>query len=292
MTSPPPNTDSIEECNPERRLRVVRAPSFSPRDLVTNLAVLGEYADLFWTLTAHRIRVRYKQSVLGIGWAVFQPLALMFVYTIIFSVVTRLPSDGKPYALFTFTALLPWTYFSSALTNAATGLVTHRQLISKVYFPREILPLSYVFAALFDFAIGVLLLVPLGIYYKLTITWNMLYAIPILLLLTIFTIDLALILSAGQVRFRDIGLALPLLLQLWMFASPVVYPLSAVPQRLRWAYDLNPLAGLVESFRQAVLMGAPPDARLLGIAAAIALGLLPLAYAGFKYMDAGMADVL
>jgi lipopolysaccharide transport system permease protein len=163
----------------------------------------------------------------------------MLIYTIIFSVVTRMPDEGVPYAVFVYAALLPWTYFATIMTNSATCLVNHSQLITKVYFPREILPLTYVVAAFVDFLVGALVLAGMMIYYHLSVTAYVLYLIPIMAVLSAFGLALALFLSVLQVRMRDIGLAMPLLMQVWMFATPVVYPLSAVPTRLRFYYDLN-----------------------------------------------------
>jgi homopolymeric O-antigen transport system permease protein len=275
-----------------RPIRIIRPVSFSPLDLLRELRELWQYRDLFYTLTVHRIKVRYKQSVLGLAWAILQPLSLMLIYTVIFSVIAKVPSEGVPYAVFAYAALLPWTFFSSSLTNATQGLVSHSQLVTKVYFAREILPLTYVSAALFDFAVASTFLIALFFYYGVGLTWYALYAIPILILLTALATAFSLFLSAMQVRFRDIGVAMPLLLQLWMFTTPVVYPLSAVPQRFRGLYVLNPLAGAIENFRRVVLQGVEPDFHSLAISAIVAAILLPLAYLYFKRVEATMADVI
>lgn len=253
---------------------------------------LAQYKDLLYTLSMHRIKVRYKQSVLGIAWAVLQPLALMLIYTVIFSLIARMPSDGAPYAIFAYVALLPWTYFSTTLTNATNSLVSHSSLVAKVYFPREILPLTYVIAAFFDLLIASTVLAGLLIYYKVSLTLNALYVAPIILVLTVFITAMAFFFSATQVRFRDIGVGMSLLLQLWMFATPVVYPLSAVPQRLRPFYMVNPMVGLVENFRRVVLQGAPPDFQMLGISALISFILLPVAYIYFKRVESTVADII
>jgi lipopolysaccharide transport system permease protein len=275
-----------------RRVITIGAPSFSPLGLLGGVVKLAHYRDLLYTLSVHRIKVRYKQSVLGIAWAILQPLSLMLIYTVIFSYIARMPSDGAPYAIFAYAALLPWTCFSNALTNATNSLVTHSHLVTKVYFPREILPLTYVIAAVFDFLIASTVFVGLMIYYHVALTINALYAVPIVIILTIFTTATALLFSATQVRFRDIGVAMPLLLQLWMFATPVVYPLSAVPKRLLAVYSLNPMVGLIEGFRQAMLNGAPPDLHLLGVAAVISTLLLVASYIYFKRVEATVADII
>src|SRR5215208_815605 len=271
-------TGTLPRDSHARPIKIIRPVSFSPVDLFRELRGLWQYRDLFYTLTVHRIKVRYKQSVLGLAWAILQPLSLMLMYTVIFSVIAKVPSEGVPYAVFAYAALLPWTFFSSALTNATMSLVNHSQLVTKVYFAREILPGTYVSAALFDFCVASFFLIALFIYYGVTLTVYALWAIPILVLLTMLATALSLIFSVIQVRFRDVGVAMPLLLQLWMFASPVVYPLSAVPQRLRGYYALNPLVGVIENFRRVMLQGQSPDFYSLGISAVIAALALPVAY--------------
>jgi lipopolysaccharide transport system permease protein len=275
-----------------RRLRVIGPPSLLPSGLVSNFTTLGQYSDLLYTLSVFRIKVRYKQSVLGMSWAIFQPLSLMLAYTLIFSLLAKMPSDGRPYAVFAYCALLPWTYFSTALTGATHALVSYTNLITKVYFPRELLPLSYVIAALFDFTIASSILGGLLIHYRVAQSASTLYVVPIILVLTIFAVAMAFFFSALQVRFRDVGFAIQLLLQLWMFATPVVYPLSSVPANLRRLYILNPMVGIVENFRRALLHNAPLDLRSLGVAAAASILLVFASYLYFKRMEATMADII
>jgi lipopolysaccharide transport system permease protein len=176
--------------------------------------------------------------------------------------------------------------------NGTNSLVSNSQLITKVSFPREILPLTYVVAALFDFVIGSSILVALITYYRVPLTLNYIYALPIVLLLALLAAATSFLFSAMQVRFRDIGIGMPLLLQVWMFATPVVYPLSAVPQGLRALYWLNPVAGLIENFRRVVLYGTQPDFFSLGVSAAISVLLLVVGYARFKRVEATMADMI
>jgi homopolymeric O-antigen transport system permease protein len=244
------------------------------------------------TLTIHRIKVRYKQSVLGLGWALLQPLSLMLVYTVIFSLFTKIPSEGIPYPLFVLGGLLPWIFFQTALSSSATGLVSHSQLITKVYFPREILPITYVLASFFDFLIACVILAAMMVWYQVRLTWEVLYAVPILLVATLFATGLALLFSAVQVRFRDIGIAMPLILQLWMFGTPVVYSYSVVPHHFRSVYLLNPLVGIVENFRRVVVLGIGPDLPLLLISTCAAIAILPVAYLFFKHREATMADII
>ena len=286
------NVLSRDVTSKPRRVRVLRAPSFSPFGLLVNVLTLAQYRDLLLTLTLHRIKVRYKQSVLGISWAILQPVSLMLIYTLIFSFIARVQTDGVPYAIFAYAALLPWTYFATSLGNATNALVGHSELVTKVYFPREILPLSYVIAALCDFLIASTVMVGLMLYYRVSLTVNVFYAVPIVMVLTLFITAMVLILSATQVRFRDIGVAVPLLMQLWMFATPVVYPLSAVPARFRSLYVLNPMVGTIENFRRVVLQGMSPDFYTLGISAAVSLVLLIASYIYFKHIEATVADLV
>lgn len=272
--------------------RVVRPPAFTLRSFQRGLSDLAAYRDLLVSLSQHRVRVRYKQSALGMAWAVLQPLALMFIYTILFSVVTRVPSNGVPYPVFVFSALLPWTFFATAVGNSAASLTNHRELISKVFFPREILPLTYVIAAVFDFLIAAIILAGMMVYYGVAPHLGLLWTLPVMAIALVFVTGLSLFFSAMQVRFRDISLAMPLLMQLWMFASPVVYPLETVPVRYRTLYLLNPMAGIIENFRRAILGHLPVDLSSLLPAAAVSLALFLASYLLFKHQESTMADVI
>jgi lipopolysaccharide transport system permease protein len=275
-----------------RPLTIIRAPSLSPGTLGRSLERLLHYRDLLLTLSLHRLKVRYKQSLLGPSWALLQPVALMLIYTVIFSRVVQVPTNGAPYAIFAYSALLPWTLFSTALSTATNSLVSHSNLVTKVYFPREILPLTYIAAALVDFFLASLVLGGLMVYYRTPLTAYALGAVPALAVLIVFTLGISLFLCAIQVRFRDIGVAMPLALQVWMFASPVVYSMSAVPTRWHALYVLNPVAGVVENFRRAIVEGAPPDVHALTVAAAVSCVLLPVAYLYFKHVEATVADII
>lgn len=276
-----------------RPITVIAAPSFSLRALARAVTRLTHYGDLLYTLSLHRLHVRYKQSVLGPLWALVQPLSLMLIYTVIFTWMgARVPSDGVPYALFTYTALLPWTCFSTAVSTGTNSLVSHFNLVTKVYFPREILPLTYVAAALVDLLAGSIVLGALMAYYHVPLTMNALYAVPAIIVLAVFALAVSLVLSAIQVRYRDIGIAMPLILQLWMFATPVVYPLSVVPAGWRSLYVLNPMVGVIETFRRAVVQGDAPPYQALAVAAAVSVLLLPSAFSYFKHVESTVADVL
>jgi lipopolysaccharide transport system permease protein len=271
---------------------VIRPASRGWLRLDQHLRTLRDYTDLLYTLSVHRISVRYKQTVAGVLWAVLQPFLMMVIFTVVFARLTRMPSDGVPYSLFAYTALLPWTLFSTAIANGTTSLVAHTQLITKVYFPREILPLTYLVAAVFDFTMGLAVLGLLMAWYHVPITAHAAAAIPLLVLLCAWALAVTLVLAALQVRFRDIGVALPVLVQLWMFAPPVIYPLSVVPERWRWWYELNPMAGIIAAFRDALLQHSVSDTRALATAVVVTLAALPFAYAFFKRAEATMADVI
>jgi len=272
-------------------VRVIRPVSWTTVRPGEALARLADHGDLFRTLTLHRLSVRYKQSLLGPAWAVLQPLALMAIFTVVFTRLVRMPSDGVPYGVFAYAGLLAWTFFSTASTNGTTSLVSHAQLVTKVYFPREILPATYVAAALVDLAIALAGLLVLLLWFRIPPTMHTLALAPALLVLAMLGTACALVLAAFQVHVRDIGAALPLVLQVGMFVSPVLYPLSAVPARWYGWYILNPLAGAVDGFRRATL-GLRPDFWALGVSALIAAIALPLAYLLFKRTEATVADVV
>jgi lipopolysaccharide transport system permease protein len=262
----------------------------TPGSLWASLWRLPHYTDLLLALTAHRINVRYKQSVLGPVWAVLQPLAMMIIFTVVFSVISSVPSNGQPYALFAYAGLLPWTAFAAALGSAATSLVSHAPLVTRVYFPREILPLTYVFAALFDLLVASSVLGLLLAWHSVPVTAAFVWVVPILALLAALTLAVSLVLCAVNVRIRDVGVAMPVLLQFWMFASPVIYPLEAVPAAWRDWYILNPMVGVVDGFRRAVLNGQAPDPAAISASIATVVVLLPAAYLWFKHVEATMAD--
>jgi lipopolysaccharide transport system permease protein len=274
----------------DRPIKIIRPASLSLSTIIAGVAALTRHFDLLYTLTLFRLNIRYKQSALGWLWAGLQPLALMTIYTLIFSRIAKVSSEGVPYPLFVFSALLPWIFFSSAVTNAVHGLVSYPALLTKMYFPREIIPFSYVAAALVDLAISLSILACLMTYYRASLNWNALYVVPILAALCAFTTAVALVLSSIQVRLRDVGVALPLLLQVWMFSTPIVYSMASVPARYRFLFLFNPVATLIADFRRVLVRGLAPDKMLLGIAIVIASLCLAAAYAYFKAAESTMAD--
>lgn len=279
-----------------RRVTVIEPPSFRATNPFSALSRLPQFFDLLWTLSAHRIKVRYKQSRLGVAWAILQPLSMMLVFTLMFSFLGSAPSEGVPYPLFAYSALLPWSAFSSGLSSASGSLTGHAALLTKVYFPREILPLTYVVAALADLAIAATALAGLMWWFGVPLAASAVWAVPALLLLTLFVIALGLLLSALQVRYRDVSLAMPVILQVWLFATPVLYPLDlarrALPPALYNVYVLNPMAGVVDTFRRSLVLHQSPDLHALGMGVLVTVLLLPVAYTYFKYAELTMADVV
>jgi lipopolysaccharide transport system permease protein len=263
---------------------------------LADLAHLRAHADLLITLSQHRIKVRYKQSRLGILWAVVQPLAMMLVFTLVFTFLRSAPGGGTPFPLFAYAALIPWTMFSSGLTSASSALTSHASLLTKAYFPREILPLTYVVAAFVDFVLASLLLALLMIWFGVAPTWSVLWTIPAIALLVVLLIGLGLFLSALQVRYRDVALAMPVLIQVWLFATPVIYPLdtvrAALPPPLYALYVMNPMAGIVDTFRGGAVLHQAPDLQALGTAAVVTILLAPAAYVYFKLTERTVADLV
>jgi len=257
-----------------------------------NLRKLIGYHDLVSSMVYRSIHSRYRQSVLGLAWAVVRPLATVLIFTVVFSFIARFPSDGLPYPLFAFGALLPWNLFTTALNSGVPSLVNNAGLVTKIYFPREILPLSSIVATLVDFLISSVLLVGMLVYYKIGVSVEALFAVPILAITVVFTFGLVLLLSVINVWFRDVSQALTLLTQLWMYLTPVVYPLTMVPERYRLIYGLNPMVGVVEGFRACLLRGQRPDLRLLGISCAVAVAMFVIGYAIFKEREYEFADVI
>ncbi len=240
--------------------------------------------------------MRYKQSRLGVLWALLQPLAIMLAFSLVFSLLGGAPSEGVPYAVFAYAALVPWTAFASGLSNATSSLTGHAALLTKVAFPREILPITYIVAAMADAAIASLALGGLMLWYGIALAPSALWALPALLLLALWLLGTGLLLSAVHVRHRDVGLAVPVLLQVWMFATPVVYPLSLARGKLSpvayTAYILNPMAGIVDTFRRGVVLHATPDMPALLAATLVVMALLPCAYIYFKHAERTMADAV
>ena len=288
-SSAPPRPGSSRDESPESLVTTIIEPR-SGWQLI-DWRELRDYRDLFLFLTWRNIKVVYAQSAIGIGWAVIQPLFSMILFTLVFGKLAKISSDGVPYAVFSFTALVPWTYFSNSLTQGVNSLVQNANMISKVYFPRLILPMSAVAAKLLDFSIAMLVLAALMVWYRMVPTLGIL-ALPLLILLMILTAaGLGAWLTALAIQYRDVKHAMTFVVQLLMYAAPVVYPTSLIPERYQLLYAINPMVGVIEGFR-AALLGTRPmpwDFIAIGAASALVIALTGALY--FRRKERIFADV-
>jgi lipopolysaccharide transport system permease protein len=257
-----------------------------------DLKAIWHYRELLYFLIWRDVKVRYKQTAIGVGWAIFQPLMTMIIFTVVFGNFAKIPSDGLPYPIFAFTALLPWNNFAQAISRSGVSLVGSANLISKVYFPRLIIPLSAAVAPLVDFAMAFVILLAMMAWFGIAPTWGVL-ALPLFLLLALSTaLAVGLWLSALDVRYRDVGYTIPFVVQIWMYASPVAYPVSLVPERWRLLYSLNPMAGVIEGFRWALLGTGDPDFGVMTASAVVVIALLLGGIVYFRQMERTFADVV
>jgi homopolymeric O-antigen transport system permease protein len=256
-----------------------------------DLREIWAHRELLYFLVWRDLKVRYKQTILGASWVILQPLLMTLVFAVFLGKIARVPSGSVPYVLFLYSGLLPWTFFSNAVSSSSHSLIASAHMITKVYFPRSVVPAAALLVRLSDFLIASVTLIILMLYYSQPFTWAILVAPLLMLHLTLLALGLGLWFSALNVKYRDIGTALPVLLQLWMFASPIIYPSSLVPQQWKWTYDLNPLAGIIEGFRASIL-GLGFNWRSLMISAAITLTLLVYSTYAFKHLEDEFADVV
>lgn len=253
---------------------------------------LWEYRELLYFLVWRNLKLRYKQTALGAAWAVIQPFMTMVVFSIFFGQLARVPSDGIPYPIFAYAALVPWTYFSNALTRASNSLVDNEKMITKIYFPRLFLPAADVLAGLVDFAVAFLLLVGMMLWYGLMPTAAV-WAVPLFILMATATaLSVSLWLSAINVLYRDVRYVVTFLIQFWLFASPVAYPSSLVPEQWRALYGLNPMAGVVEGFRWALLGNTPAPGALVGVSFVAVMIFLVGGLTYFRRLEETFADVV
>jgi lipopolysaccharide transport system permease protein len=255
-------------------------------------SALWEYRELLYLLVWRDIKVRYKQTAIGVGWVLLQPLITMLIFTVIFGQLAKVPSDGVWYPVFTLTALLPWTYFSQAITRSGGSLVANANLVNKIYFPRLLLPLATIVAPLIDLALSLVLLFGLLAYAGIPLTWKVITLPAFILLAMLTAMGLSLFLSAINVRYRDVGHAIPFLVQVWMFVSPIVYPVSLVPEQWRLLYSLNPMVGVIEGFRWALLGKDPPDPGVMAGSYIVLFVVLMAGTVYFKRMERQFADVI
>ncbi|HSE23153.1 MAG TPA: ABC transporter permease [Pyrinomonadaceae bacterium] len=252
---------------------------------------IWSYRELLYFLTWRDVKVRYKQTALGAAWAILQPLFMMVIFTIFFGRLAGVDSSGIPYPLYAFAGLVPWTFFSNALTAASNSLVGSANLITKVYFPRLIVPAAALLAGLVDFMLAFVLLVLMMIYYRVTPTIHLLFLPVLVLLTTLFTLGVGTWMSALNVKYRDVRFALPFLIQLWLFVSSVILPSSSIPPKWRWILLFNPMSAIIEAYR-ASLFGLPFDWTAIGIASLLTLGVLVYATYAFGRVERSFADII
>jgi len=276
------------------QVKTIRRSVISPSKgwLSLNLKEVWEYRELLGILARRDVSVRYKQSIVGIGWAIIQPLMTMVIFTIIFGMFAKLPSDGLPYPIFSYCALLPWTYFARSLGDSSDSLVGSSHLITKVYFPRLILPISKVFSGLIDFAIAFAILLGMMAWYRIAPTKGLL-ALPLFIgIAMLAALGVGTWFTALNVRYRDVKFVVPFLIQFWMYASPVAYSTSIIPEKWQWIYGLNPMVGVIEGFRWAMLGKAAPSITLLLIPSLIIFAILISGLYYFKKMEKTFADII
>jgi lipopolysaccharide transport system permease protein len=257
-----------------------------------DLAGVWRYRELMWFLVLRDVKVRYKQAALGMAWAVVQPLFTVVIFTLIFGYFARFPSQGLPYPLFAFAAMLPWTYFSEAARRSSLGLVGDSTLISKIYFPRLVVPIANVITPVADFFVALLVFCAALLWYGYVPGWQILL-IPFLLMISVLlALAVGLWLGPINVKYRDVTHTLPFLLQLWMYATPIIYPLSMVPERWHTLYSLNPMVGVVEGFRWVLLDQGNPDFRAMALSVGIILIVLAGGLVFFRQSERQFADIL
>jgi lipopolysaccharide transport system permease protein len=257
-----------------------------------NLRELWLYRELVYFLTWRDLKVRYKQTALGAGWAILQPVLSMIVFSIFFGGLLNVPSEGVPYPIFSYAALLPWGVFAKALNDTGHSLVSNRAMLTKIYFPRMIIPLASVFSSLADFLIAFVVMLGLMLYYRIAPTSNI-WTLPFFLLLAVITaLGVGLWLSAMNVLYRDIGYMIPYITQLWFYLTPIVYPASKVPEQWQFIYALNPMVGVVEGFRWALLGTADAPNSMIAVSATIALIIFISGMFYFRRMERTFADMV
>jgi lipopolysaccharide transport system permease protein len=259
--------------------------------VLLNLSDLWAYRELLYFLTLRDIKVRYKQTLLGAAWVIIQPLMTMLIFTVIFNRFARLDTKDIPYPLFAYSGLLVWTFFATAVVSGTNSLISNTSLVTKVYFPRVFITAAAVGAGLVDLFVGSLMLLALALYYGISITWSVLLLPVFVVFAAVLALGVGMLSSALTVKYRDLRHVLPFIIQTWMFASPVIYPTSIVPEGWRWILAVNPMTGVLEGFR-AALMGHSFDWPQIGTSAAIPFVVLAGAYYVFRWLEDTFADVI
>src|SRR5581483_6230865 len=250
------------------------------------------YKELFYFFAWRDVKLRYRQTALGVLWVVIQPLFTMIVFSVLFGGIAKMPTDGIPYPIFYYAALLPWTYFSTAFSQSGNGLIGNANLITKVYFPRIILPVTPTLVGLVDFVIGFIVLIGIMIYYQFALTWKLILWPLLVVPLMFLTFGFGTLFSALNVKYRDVKYIVPFLTQLLLFATPIIYPVSAIPERFRWLISLNPLTGLIEAFRAVCLPDRPLDWFSLGVSFALTGCLVVISVIYFNKTEGYFSDII
>jgi lipopolysaccharide transport system permease protein len=287
---PRPNQQMAREIASVALATIEIRPSRGLFDL--DLDSVWQYRELLFVLILRDIQVLYKQAALGVAWAIAQPVFAVIVFSVVFGRFARMPSDGIPYPVFAFAAVLPWTYFAEAVRRGGTGLVTDSELVRKIYFPRLIIPLAGVIAPLLDFLIAFVVLLGVMIWYGVMPSWRLLTVPVLLLIAALFALSISLWLGPLNVRFRDIKHMLPFVLQVWMYATPIVYPISIVPAEWRSIYSINPMVGVIEGFRWAVFGQSRPDVLAICVSLSVIALLLLGGVMFFRRMERSFADLI
>jgi lipopolysaccharide transport system permease protein len=287
VTSPATDLTSAASHTPERHALIKSEEA----GVQLNLGELWQYRELLYFLTLRDIKVRYKQTLMGVAWVIIQPLTTVLIFTLVFNRFVRLNAGPLPYPLFALSGLLLWLFFANAVTNSTNSLLSNSNLITKVYFPRLFIPAASVGAGLVDLGVAFLLLIVLAIYYGVALTLNLLLLPLFVLMMALLALGVGLLSAAVTVKYRDVRHALPFIIQLWMFASPVIYPASIVPEKWKWLLLINPVAGIIEGFR-ASLTGQPFDWLHLLISAVITLAMLAVGVYVFRWFEDTFADVV
>lgn len=292
LTTPPPHI--AESPEPELQNAVEWSDS-----IASHLKELFHHRELLQLTVQRELKIRYKQTALGAVWAVLQPLSLMLVFGVFFSYFAGMKGDtGMPYALFSYTGLLAWTFFSTALSFAIPSLITSSHVITKIYFPREIVPLACVLAAFVDFLVAAIIFIGLLGYYhnQVTINFNVLWVVPLMAIQLLFAIGVSFFLSAFTVLYRDVRYAMPLVIQVWMFATPILYSAAKIKDKSEMLYNaymiLNPMAVIIDSYRKCVIQGVSPDLKFVSVASLISIFLVVASYKYFKHLEREFADLV
>jgi lipopolysaccharide transport system permease protein len=252
----------------------------------------SHYFELTRELTLREIKSRYKQSVLGYAWVILNPFFQMLVMAFVFSIILRFPTIGTPYAIFLYVGLLPWNLFAASLTSSTNALVGNASLLTKIYFPREIFIISTTLAKIVDFFLASTVFILFMVIYQQPVTWNVLWFIPIFLIQQLFTYGLSLILSSINLFYRDIQYVLSLVVMIWMYLTPVIYPTEIFPDQYKWIFQLNPMAVIINAYRQVILGGGMPNLMSLGIALGLSLFIVFIGRSIFKKLEGVFADVV